>query len=119
MNATPDSLAQLSAQLAAFAGAREWTPFHNPKNLAMALAGEAGEVIEHFQWLTPEQAANLDAPTREAVALECADVLLFLIRLADQLNIDLIDAAQRKMAINAERYPVDKARGVATKYDKL
>ena len=116
---TPDSLARLGARLAEFAAEREWTQFHNPKNLAMALAGEAGEVIDHFRWLTPEQAASLDAATRDAVSLECADVLLFLIRLADQLGIDLIAAAYRKMAINAERYPVDKSRGRAEKYDKL
>ena len=114
-----DSLATLRARLAAFADARDWTQFHNPKNLAMALAGEAGEIIEHFQWLTPEQAANLTPDTRDAVALECADVLLFLIRLSDQLNIDLITAANRKMDINAQRYPVEKSRGRAEKYDKL
>ena len=114
-----DSLATLRARLAAFADARDWTQFHNPKNLAMALAGEAGEIIEHFQWLTPEQAANLAPDTRDAVALECADVLLFLIRLADRMDIDLIAAANRKMDINAQRYPVEKSRGRAEKYDKL
>jgi NTP pyrophosphatase (non-canonical NTP hydrolase) len=119
MDTAMDSLAQLRAHLDAFAVERDWTQFHNPKNLAMALAGEAGEIIEHFQWLTAEQAANLPADTREAVALECADVLLFLVRLADRLDIDLIAAANRKIAINAERYPVEKARGRADKYDRL
>lgn len=116
---TADSLENLRARLDAFALARDWQQFHNPKNLAMALAGEAGELIEHFQWLTPEQAATLSAEKRDEVALECADVLLFLIRLADRLDIDLIAAANRKMAINAERYPVEKARGTALKYNKL
>ena len=116
---TPDSLLQLRLRLADFANARDWTQFHNPKNLAMALAGETGEIIEHFQWLTPDEAANLDTQTRDAVALECADVLLFLIRLADRLDIDLIAAANRKMDINGERYPVEKARGRSAKYDKL
>ena len=119
MSSKPDSLRSLGTQLARFAAARDWDQFHNPKNLAMALAAEAGEVLEHFQWLTPEQAANLPAATREEVALECADVLLFLIRLAAQIDIDLAAAARRKMAINARRYPVAKARGKATKYNKL
>ena len=114
-----DSLQSLATQLARFAAARDWDQFHNPKNLAMALAGEAGEVLEHFQWLTPEEAANLPAATREEVALECADVLLFLLRLAGKLNIDLAAAARKKMAINARRYPVAKARGKATKYNRL
>jgi dCTP diphosphatase len=114
-----DSLKALSARLAVFAAERDWDQFHNPKNLAMALAGEAGELVEHFQWLTFEEAANLPATTREEVALEAADVLLFLLRLCDKLEIDLATAAERKLMINAERYPVSKARGRATKYDKL
>ncbi len=119
MTCTPDSLKHLSARLDAFATARDWDQFHNPKNLAMALAGEAGELLEHFQWLTPEQAANLPVTTRDEVALECADVLLFLIRLADKLDIDLVAAAEKKLELNAKKYPVEKSRGVATKYDKL
>jgi dCTP diphosphatase len=114
-----DSLNSLRTQLARFAAARDWDQFHNPKNLAMALAGEAGEVLEHFQWLTFDQAANLPAKTREEVALECADVLLFLLRLADKLEIDLAAAARKKLALNAKKYPVAKARGKATKWDKL
>lgn len=119
MPSAPDSLKQLSAKLNDFAAARDWDQFHNPKNLAMALAGEVGELLEHFQWLTPEQAANLPVATRDAVALECADVLLFLIRLADKLDIDLAAAAEKKLELNAIKYPVEKSRGVATKYDKL
>ena len=113
------SLEDLRAQLAAFAAERDWDQFHNPKNLAMALAGETGELIEHFQWLTFEEAADLPSQTREEVALEAADVLLFLLRLCDKLGIDLAAAAERKLAINALRYPVDQSRGRATKYDKL
>jgi len=115
----PDRLQALRDALRAFAAEREWERFHTPKNLAMALAGEAGEVIEHFQWLTAEESANLTAERRDEVALELADVLLYLIRLADVLGIDLADAAQHKLAINARRYPVDKARGRADKYDEL
>lgn len=116
---TPDSLLMLREALRAFAAERDWERFHTPKNLAMALAGEAGEVIEHFQWLTPEASAALSAEHREEVALELADVLLYLVRLADVLGIDLADAARRKLAINATRYPVEKARGRHEKYDKL
>ena len=119
MRRKTDTLKALAIQLGRFAAARDWDQFHNPKNLAMALAGEAGEVLEHFQWLTPDQAANLPAATRAEVALECADVLLFLLRLADKLDIDLVVAAKRKMAINAKRYPVGKSRGRATKYSRL
>ena len=115
----PDSLEILRDHLAAFAEARDWDTFHNPKNLAMALAGEAGELLEHFQWLTLDQAANLLPATRDEVALECADVLLFLIRLADKLDIDLAASALKKLELNALKYPVEKSRGKATKYDKL
>ena len=114
-----DSLKTLSARLAQFAADRDWDQFHNPKNLAMAVAGEVGELVEHFQWLTFEEAQNLPAETRREVALEAADVLLFLLRLCDKLDIDLAEAAERKLELNAEKYPVQKSRGRATKYDKL
>ena len=119
MTKTPDRLETLRARIAAFAAERDWDQFHNPKNLAMALAGEAGELIEHFQWLTPEQSASLPRAAREEVALECADVLLFLLRLCDKLDIDLAAAAEKKLALNAGKYPADKSRGRSTKYDKL
>lgn len=108
--ATPDSLREA---LRRFAAAREWEPFHTPKNLAMALCVEAAELLEHFQWLTAEQSQRLDARTRRAVADEIADVLLYLVRLADVLGIDPMAAAPRKMAANARRYPVRLARGNA------
>ncbi len=119
MTKTPDSLDTLRARIAAFAAERDWEQFHNPKNLAMALAAEAGELLEHFQWLTPAQASALPAGTREEVALECADVLWYLLRLTDKLGIDLAAAAAKKLALNARKYPVEKARGKMTKYDKL
>ena len=114
-----DTLIDLREQLATFAAEREWDQFHNPKNLAMALTGEVGELLEHFQWLTFEEAANLPAGTRDEVALEAADVLLYLLRLCDKCGIDLGAAAQRKLALNAAKYPVKKSRGQNTKYDKL
>ena len=113
------TLEELSARLDAFAAERDWDQFHNPKNLAMAVAGEAGELIEHFQWLTPDQAANLSADAREEVAMEAADVLLFLLRLCHKLDIDLAAAASRKLELNAKKYPAGKSRGRATKYTKL
>jgi NTP pyrophosphatase (non-canonical NTP hydrolase) len=119
MPQTPDTLSHLRERLAAFAAEREWDQFHNPKNLVMALSGEVGELVEHFQWLTPEQAAALPTQTRDEVALEAADVLLYLVRLCDKLGIDLAAAADRKLAINAQKYPADRARGQMTKYDKL
>ena len=114
-----NSLESLREQIADFAAEREWDQFHNPKNLATAVAVEAGELIEHFQWLTPEQADDLPPEAREEVALECADVLLFLLRLCDRLDIDLGAAAERKLALNTQKYPVEKSRGRSTKYDKL
>jgi dCTP diphosphatase len=114
-----DTLTHLRERLAAFAAERDWDQFHNPKNLAMALSGEVGELLEHFQWLTFEQAQNLSAETRGEVALEAADVLLYLVRLCDKLGIDLAAAAKRKLEINAQKYPAAKARGQMTKYDKL
>ena len=114
-----DRLENLSARLAEFAAERDWDQFHNPKNLAMAVAGEAGELVDHFRWLTFEEARGLSAADREEVALEAADVLLFLLRLCDKLGIDLAQAAERKLVLNAKKYPVRKARGRATKYDKL
>lgn len=119
MAKSTSSLDSLRRQLAEFAAERDWDQFHNPKNLAIAVAGEAGELVDHFRWLTPEQAASLPKRDREEVALECADVLLFLIRLCDKLEIDLADATRRKLSLNAKKYPIAKSRGRATKYDKL
>lgn len=119
MTKTPDRLEMLRERVAAFARERDWEQFHNPKNLAMAVAIESGELLEHFQWLSPEQAERLPADAREEVALECADVLLFLLRLCDRLDIDLAAAAEKKLGLNAKKYPIEKARGRATKYNKL
>jgi dCTP diphosphatase len=109
----------LTQALRDFAAERDWEQFHTPKNLAAALAVEAGEVLEHFQWLTPEQSAALPEAERARVALELADVLLYLLRLADRSGIDLERAAWEKLSLNAEKYPADKARGSARKYTEL
>ncbi|HUL55835.1 MAG TPA: nucleotide pyrophosphohydrolase [Usitatibacter sp.] len=112
-------LEALRTQLREFTAARDWDQFHSPKNLAMALAAESGELLEVFQWLTEEQSARLDDKPRAAAADEIADVLLYLIRLADTLGIDPLVEARRKLADNERKYPVDKARGTAKKYTEL
>jgi dCTP diphosphatase len=114
-----DSLETLQERLNEFVAERDWEQFHYPKNVVMALAAEAGELLEHFMWLTPEESDKLSSETRAEVELEIADVLFFLIRLCDRLDIDLLQAAEKKLAINEQKYPVDKARGKATKYTKL
>ena len=114
-----DALAELRDALRAFAAERDWERFHAPKNLAAALVVEAGELLEPFQWLTEAQSHALPPDVLEAVRLEMADVLLYLVRLADRLDVDLADAARRKMAINARRYPVEAAKGRGDKYDRL
>ncbi len=108
-----DSLAQLNKDLLAFARKRDWEQFHSPKNLTMALIAESAELVEHFQWLSEEQSQNLSADKKEAVSLEMADILIYLIRCAERLDIDLIKAAQQKIAINETRYPVAQCRGNA------
>ena len=113
-------LQALAMRLREFARERDWDQFHNPKNLAAALSVEAGELLEHFQWLkeSESEAGALSPLKREQVALEMADVLLYLVRLADRLDIDLPAAALRKLAINAQKYPIERARGSARKYDE-
>ena len=115
----PDPLFELRDALRAFATERDWDQFHSPRNLATALAVEAAELLEPFQWLTEEQGRNLDAGTRAAVEEELADVLLYLVRLADKLEVDLHAAACAKIVKNAGKYPADKARGSSRKYDAL
>ena len=113
-----DSLDELNTALLAFARERDWEQFHSPKNLSMALAGECGELLEHFQWLTEQQSSELPPNKKEAVALEMADILIYLIRLAERLDVDLVTSAQRKLAINQERYPHNKVRGDARRADE-
>ncbi len=98
---------------------RDWEEFHSPKNLSMALSAEASEIIEHFQWLTEEQSKNLPQNKLDEVATELADTLIYLIRLADKLDIDLLTAARNKIEINEQKYPVDKAKGNAKKYTEF
>ena len=114
-----DPLRDLRDELRAFAAERDWDQFHSPRNLATALAVEAAELLEPFQWLTEEQSRSLPPDTRAAVVEELADVLLYLVRLADKLDVDLAAAARAKIVRNGEKYPVEKARGSSRKYDTL
>jgi NTP pyrophosphatase (non-canonical NTP hydrolase) len=111
-----DPLQDLALRLRDFAAERDWDRFHSPKNLAMALTGEAGELAAEFQWLTEAESRALDEAQRERVRQEAADVLLYLVRLADKLGIDLVEAAHRKMELNGRNYPADLVRGSARKY---
>lgn len=114
-----DSLRDIAKQLDQFAKDRDWQQFHSPKNLASALIVEAGELLEHFQWMTDEQSRELTAEKRDAVAAETADVLLYLIQLTSALGIDPIAAAEAKLKLNEVKYPIDRARGSSKKYDEL
>ena len=112
-------LEALRDDLRRFSAARDWNQFHSPKNLAMALSAEAGELLEVFQWLTEEQSRNLPPDAQAKAEEEIADVLLYLVRLGDVLGVDPVTAARRKLAVNERKYPADKARGNAKKYTEL
>jgi NTP pyrophosphatase (non-canonical NTP hydrolase) len=99
-----------------FAAERDWDQFHSPKNLATALSVEASELLEHFQWLTEAQSSRLPPEKLDEVRDEMADVLLYLVRLADKLEVDLLDAAAKKIAKNARKYPANQVRGSMKKY---
>ena len=113
-----DSLEQLRRRLAGFARQRDWEQFHSPKNLSMALIAEAAELVEHFQWLSEDESCNLAADKKAEVRLELADILIYLIRTADRLNVDLIQAAHDKIALNERRYPPDRVRGQAKRAEE-
>jgi NTP pyrophosphatase (non-canonical NTP hydrolase) len=108
----------LQRQLREFAAERDWEQFHSPKNLAMALAAEAGELLELFQWQSESESADPAPAQKTAVAHEIADVLIYLLRLADRLDIDFDAAVSDKLRINAEKYPVALSKGNATKADR-
>ncbi|MBP7149405.1 MAG: nucleotide pyrophosphohydrolase [Acidobacteria bacterium] len=115
------SLDDLKTRVRQFARERDWEQFHGPKNLVMALTSEVGELSELFQWLTPQQSqAIMDEPDHAArVREEIADILIYLVRLADVLEIDLLEAAEDKLRVNAAKYPADRSRGRADKYTEL
>jgi dCTP diphosphatase len=111
-----DSLNDLRARVGAFVQERDWAQFHTPKNLAMAMIVEAAELVEQFQWDTPQESQQLTPEKREAVSHELADTFVYLLRIAEVLKIDLIEAANAKIELNAKKYPVEKARGSNAKY---
>ncbi len=113
-----DSFDKIKHQLREFASERDWEQFHSPKNLAMALNVEAGELLEHFQWLTEDESQQLDDARLTEIADEIADVQVYLIRLADRLNVDIPKSVAAKMVKNGEKYPVDLVRGRADKYNQ-
>jgi dCTP diphosphatase len=112
-------LEELRTLLSKFASERDWDQFHSPKNLAAALAVEAAEVLEHFQWISEEGSRSLSESKKSEVAHELADVLLYLLQLSDKLGIDLISAGRSKLVANAEKYPVERAKGSSRKYTEL
>lgn len=111
-----DRLDALRERLRGFVRERDWEQFHSPKNLAMAMIVEAAELVEHFQWLTEQQSRDIAPEKRDQVAQEIADTFIYLLRMADVLGIDLIDAAHTKMDLNAKKYPAEKVRGSNAKY---
>ena len=118
---TDTTLGELKERIAAFTTARDWEQFHAPKNLAMALATEVGELMEHFLWIDAEESRRLcnDPAKRDEVADELADVLIYALRLADVVGLDPAKTVMAKLARNEERYPVEKAKGSSAKYDEL
>jgi NTP pyrophosphatase (non-canonical NTP hydrolase) len=111
-------LDELKQRLREFVAERDWDRFHSPKNLSMALSVEAAELVEIFQWLTEEQSAVLDNERRRRVEAELADILVYLVRIADRLDMDLLRAVSVKLEENARKYPAEKVRGQALKYDE-
>ena len=116
---TMDSLEDLRNKLKQFAEDRDWRQFHSPKNLAMALCGEIGELAEQFQWLSEDGSRSLNEKKLAAVKGEIADIQLYLILLADSLSIDIVEVSNQKIALNAQKYPVEKAKGRSDKYNEL
>jgi dCTP diphosphatase len=111
-----DSLDQLRQRINAFVDERDWSQFHSPKNLAMAMIVEAGELVEHFQWMTEQDSHNLDVETKEQVGQELSDTFVYLLRIAEVCDIDLIKATNKKIDLNAKKYPVEQCKGSNAKY---
>ena len=114
-----DQMEDIKLKLQEFVQERDWSQFHSPKNLAMALSVEVSEILEELQWLTEEQSRNLPKEKVEKIRLEMADVFIYLIMLADKYDIDLIKAAEDKIKINEKKYPIEKSKGNTKKYTEL
>jgi hypothetical protein len=115
------TVAELKTKILSFARERDWEQFHAPKNLAMALAAEAGELMEHFLWETSENSKVIvnDSNKRVKISEELADVIIYALEFANMANLDVAESIERKMALNALKYPVEKAKGKSTKYTDL
>jgi dCTP diphosphatase len=111
-------LQEITEKIRRFRDDRDWAQFHNPKDMAMALSIEAGELMEHFLWKTPDEVAARVMEKREEIEEEVADVAIYLVELADILGIDLFEAIQRKMEKNAAKYPAERVRGSSLKYNE-
>ncbi len=111
-----EKLDQIKEKLRRFATDRDWDQFHSPKNLSMALIAEVAELVEHFQWMTEEQSKNLPPEKLAEIELELADIQIYLVRLADKMQLDLMAAVDKKLVLNEKKYPADKVRGSAKKY---
>ena len=116
---TDSFMHQLNEDVNLFVEERNWGLFQTPKNLSMALIVEAAELVEHFQWMRPEESDSLTNNKKKKVAEELADILIYTVRLADRLGVDLEQSAKDKLTKNRRKYPVEKARGKATKYTEL
>ncbi len=114
----PSEMQELTRQIEEFVQERDWVQFHSPKNLSMALTVEASELLEIFQWMSERESLAPDSATREKISDELADVFIYAIQLCQTLDIDLLEATRSKMVKNAEKYPVEKAKGTAKKYDE-
>ena len=119
MTKSDDSISELTRRICAFRDAREWAQFHSPKDLAVAIAAEAGELLQHFVWQTPEQSSERVHSRRAEIAGEMADVAILLMEFAEVTGIPLGEAVAVKLARNEERYPVAKARGSNKKHNEL
>jgi len=115
----PTTIEALTAEIRAFRDARDWRQFHNPKELAVAITAEAGELLQHFVWQTPEQSERRITDRRAEIESEIADVAILLFELADNCDMDLAAVMRAKLARNEERYPAEKARGSNKKYNEL
>lgn len=114
-----EKIAEITKRIVAFRNARDWKQFHNPKDVALSLVLEAAEVMEHFQWKSKEEIEEYVVEAKEEIGEELADVLYWVLLMSHDLKIDVLDAVDKKMKINEKKYPVKKAKGKHTKYNKL
>ncbi len=117
-NSSISEIQQLTLSIREFVDERDWEQFHSPKNLAMAISVEVAELVEIFQWMTELQSQNLNQKQKQAVEEEVADVMTYLIRLSDRLDIDLVRAVERKLEISRKKYPAELVRGRSQKYSE-